>query len=211
MDKFPSAFIATGILLAYTSSALAEERFCPRGNAGYATDSRGNVVLDGAGNCVRSSAWTPALVIPACEGGTQVAAPEPAPKMVPTPRGIPTSKTVDKTVSLTAGALFDTDKAIIKDAGKPELNVLAAQIKGMKTIQSVGIAGHTDSVGAAAYNQQLSMRRAIAVKNYLMNRGVDPRIMSTLGEGESRPVASNATAAGRAKNRRVEINIRGGQ
>jgi OmpA-OmpF porin, OOP family len=81
----------------------------------------------------------------------------------------------------------------------------------MSSIEQVGITGHTDSLGAEDYNQQLSMRRANAVKNYLIERGVNPNIMSTSGMGESSPVASNATREGRSKNRRVEISIRGMQ
>lgn len=69
------------------------------------------------------------------------------------------------------------------------------------------VAGHTDSSGAAAYNQDLSVRRAISVGDYLRSRNVDPSRLITLGYGESRPLTSNDTAAGRAENRRVELLI----
>lgn len=71
----------------------------------------------------------------------------------------------------------------------------------------VEVAGHTDSVGAAAYNQRLSEQRAQAVANYLTSRGVNNQRLIVTGAGSNHPVASNATDAGRAENRRVEITL----
>jgi len=71
----------------------------------------------------------------------------------------------------------------------------------------IDVDGHTDSVGNARYNQDLSERRANSVANYLASRGIDPRRMSAMGYGLERPIASNASEAGRAQNRRVEISI----
>ena len=67
--------------------------------------------------------------------------------------------------------------------------------------------GHTDSVGSKSYNQALSAQRASAVLSYLVGKGVDAARMKSEGRGESQPVASNATAQGRAQNRRVEIEV----
>ncbi|MDO4232665.1 MAG: OmpA family protein, partial [Lautropia sp.] len=69
--------------------------------------------------------------------------------------------------------------------------------------------GHTDSVGNDAYNQRLSVRRAEAVKAYLVSKGVDPARVYTEGKGETQPVADNKTRDGRAQNRRVEIEVVG--
>ena len=69
--------------------------------------------------------------------------------------------------------------------------------------------GHTDSIGADAYNQKLSVRRAESVKAYLVTKGVAPNRVYTEGKGEKQPVASNKTKDGRAKNRRVEIEVIG--
>ena len=69
--------------------------------------------------------------------------------------------------------------------------------------------GHTDSIGTDAYNQRLSVRRAEAVKAYLVSRGIEANRVYTEGKGEKQPVADNKTAAGRAKNRRVEIEVVG--
>jgi len=71
----------------------------------------------------------------------------------------------------------------------------------------IEVAGHTDSVGTDAYNQQLSERRANAVAGYLSSRGVGQQRMIVVGAGETHPIATNDTEAGRAQNRRVEITI----
>jgi len=69
--------------------------------------------------------------------------------------------------------------------------------------------GHTDSVGTDAYNQKLSIRRAEAVKAYMVSKGIEVNRVYTEGKGEKQPVADNKTAAGRAQNRRVEIEVVG--
>lgn len=69
--------------------------------------------------------------------------------------------------------------------------------------------GHTDSVGSDRYNQALSQRRAEAVKAYLVQKGIDPARLYTEGKGETMPVADNRSAAGRARNRRVTIEVVG--
>jgi OOP family OmpA-OmpF porin len=69
--------------------------------------------------------------------------------------------------------------------------------------------GHTDSVGTDAYNQRLSERRAAAVKDYLVSKGIPASKITTIGKGESQPVATNKTAEGRQKNRRVDIEFKG--
>jgi OOP family OmpA-OmpF porin len=111
-------------------------------------------------------------------------------------------------VSFAAEALFDFDKAIVKPAGKAALDELLAKVQGMNTEVMVTV-GHTDSVGSDAYNQKLSQRRAEAVKAYIVSKGVDGTRVFTEGKGESQPAADNATAAGRATNRRVTVEVVG--
>jgi len=102
---------------------------------------------------------------------------------------------------------FDFDKSNIREADRNELE------KGLKFIKKypkakIRLEGHTDSVGTDAYNQGLSERRAAATKKYFVDEGkIDGKRISTIGYGESKPVASNKTSEGRAKNRRVEILI----
>jgi len=104
------------------------------------------------------------------------------------------------------GVNFATDSSKITPAGQATLAEAADGIKQSGVAYEVG--GHTDSVGSDSYNQRLSERRANAVKNDLISRGVPASQLTAVGYGETRPVASNDTAEGRAANRRVEINPR---
>ncbi|NBO15990.1 MAG: OmpA family protein, partial [Betaproteobacteria bacterium] len=88
------------------------------------------------------------------------------------------------------------------------LDGLVDKIKAIK-LEVVIAVGHTDSVGSDAYNQKLSVRRAEAVKAYLVTKGIEKNRIYTEGKGERSPVADNKTAAGRAKNRRVEVEVVG--
>ena len=110
--------------------------------------------------------------------------------------------------AVSASALFDFDKAILKDQGKAELHNLDEYIKSKELqVVDINVIGHTDSMGSAEYNQGLSERRAMAVKEYMVSEGIDATIIDVSGKGESEPVASNDTDEGRALNRRVEIHV----
>lgn len=112
-----------------------------------------------------------------------------------------------KTV-LQSEALFDFGQSTLKPAAHAELDALAARIadSGYEVVLTVG---HTDSVGSEAVNQKLSGQRAEAVRQRLIAGGVDASRIQAQGRGEAEPVASNATAQGRAQNRRVEITVTG--
>jgi outer membrane protein OmpA-like peptidoglycan-associated protein len=104
--------------------------------------------------------------------------------------------------------LFDFDKAVLKPAGKQAIHDVDAEIMASKAkVIDINVVGHTDSVGTEEYNQQLSLRRANAVKDYMVSEGIDPGIIDVKGMGEAEPVASNDTAEGRTENRRVEISV----
>jgi len=96
----------------------------------------------------------------------------------------------------------------VKPAGKKQLDELATKFKSMNTEVIIAV-GHTDSIGSDKYNQKLSVRRAEAVKAYLVSKGIDSKRIYTEGKGEKQPIASNKTKEGRAKNRRVEIEVVG--
>lgn len=109
--------------------------------------------------------------------------------------------------SLKADYLFDFDKAVIKKQYYSNLDSVAKVIQDNPTLK-VEIQGHTDSIGTDAYNMGLSKRRAQAVKDYLVKKGIDAKRLSIKGFGESTPKDTNTTKEGRAKNRRVELDPR---
>lgn len=111
-------------------------------------------------------------------------------------------------ISITLLIEFDFDKDVVKPQYHDDIAKVANELKKFPG-SSVNLEGHTDSMGPDDYNMQLSKRRAESVKRYLVEKfGVDAGRISTVGYGESKPVATNDTAAGRQKNRRVVANIK---
>ena len=165
-----------------------------------------------------------ALAIAAgCATEPEKPAPQPAPAPVPAPPPPPKPrapepekpkpapekpKPVAEKVTFAADVLFDFDKAVIKPEGKSKLDDISSKTKGVNLEVVIAI-GHADSVGSDAYNQRLSVRRAESVKAYLVSKGVEANRVYTEGKGEKQPVADNKTKEGRAKNRRVEIEVIG--
>ncbi|HEY9239430.1 MAG TPA: OmpA family protein, partial [Burkholderiaceae bacterium] len=135
------------------------------------------------------------------------AAPAPRPAPAPAPAPVAPVATSEK-VTFAADAFFDFDKSVLKPEGKAKLDDLVSKMGGIN-LEVIIAVGHTDSVGSDAYNQRLSIRRSEAVKSYLVTKGVEKNRVYTEGKGEKQPVADNKTAEGRAKNRRVEIEVVG--
>lgn len=184
-------------------------------------------VKNSTGLCWRNASWTPATAHPDCDGAIkpakeekkQVVAEVTDPKKVDIsgplailasrPAAVPREEkkeTVNATYS--AGAFFDFDKSVIKPEGKQLLDNLIEKLKGVN-VEVVIVIGHTDSVGSEAYNLKLGERRANAVKAYLVSKGLEHNRIYAESKGESKPVADNKTREGRAKNRRVEIEVVG--
>jgi OOP family OmpA-OmpF porin len=143
--------------------------------------------------------------------------PAPAPAPAPAPQPVqevkpaeapPKPKPVAEKVTFAADVLFDFDKSVVKPEGKAKLDDLANKVRGINLEVVIAI-GHADSIGSDAYNQKLSVRRAESVKAYLVSKGIEPNRIYTEGKGEKQPVADNKTREGRAKNRRVEIEVIG--
>ncbi len=191
-------------------------------NIGYLTDTRGGMVKDPYGLCWRTGYWTPALANMECDPDLM---PKPAPKPAAAPakpaapaakpapakpaaKPAPAPQPTTEKVTLAADALFDFDKAIIKNDAKAKLDDLVGKLKAINLEVIIAI-GHTDSVGTPAYNQKLSVKRADAVKAYMVSKGIEPNRIYTEGKGEKQPIADNKTKEGRAKNRRVEIEVVG--
>ncbi|QNP49261.1 outer membrane protein OmpA [Diaphorobacter aerolatus] len=168
--------------------------------------------------CWRDANWTPATAAEGCDGALQKAAvaPAPAPDVAPAPGATPAPAPApgpsasSSKVTYAADAFFDFDKSVLKPEGKAKLDDLVSKVKNIN-LEVIIAVGHTDSIGTDAYNQKLSVRRAEAVKAYLVSKGIEKNRVYTEGKGEKQPVADNKTAAGRAKNRRVEIEVVGTQ
>lgn len=156
--------------------------------------------------CWRDANWTPATAATGCDGALVpvVEVVEKVEEVVVAPAPAPTASKV----SFAADTFFDFDKSVLKPAGKATLDELAQLIKDIN-LEVVVAVGHTDSIGTEAYNLKLSERRAQAVKAYLVSKGIDASRIYTEGKGEAQPIASNKTAEGRAKNRRVDIEVVG--
>ena len=111
------------------------------------------------------------------------------------------------TVNMPQDLLFATDSASLRPDLTRDLSAVAASLLKYPNSR-IEVIGHTDNSGEAAYNMDLSQRRAAAVSGVLRNNGVPAGRISTYGRGEDQPIASNLTVEGRAQNRRVEIIIR---
>jgi OOP family OmpA-OmpF porin len=151
--------------------------------------------------CWRDAAWTPATAAKGCDGFLE-------PKKAAAAKPAAKPKVTQTKITLQADTLYDFDKATLKPEGKATLDKVAADL-GKIRLEVVIAVGNTDSVGSDAYNMALGQRRAQSVKAYLISKGVDGSRIYTESKGKSNPVATNATAEGRAKNRRTDIEVVG--
>lgn len=184
----------------------------------YVTDTRNAIIKDPFNLCWRTGYWTPALancecdkdLLPKekCEPPAPRVAPPPPPPPAAKPVPPPPPKPVTEKVTLAADVFFDFDKAVLKPEGKAKLDDLVGKLKAVNLEVIIAI-GHTDNIGTFEYNKKLSVRRAEAVKAYMVSKGIEPNRIYTEGKSFSQPIADNRTAEGRAKNRRVEIEVVG--
>ena len=190
-------------------------------NQGYLVDQNFNVVTAVGGTiCVRTSDWTPARAA-AAEAGRfcdpDLAANKPASSAssastAPTPAAAPKAaapaskpepqKLLPQKINFSADALFDFDKSALKPAGKAVLDDLLRVLQGAKFEVILAI-GHADRIGSAAYNQKLSLRRAVTVKQYLVEKGIEQNRVYADGKGKTQPLTKTADC--RMKNRKALI------
>jgi outer membrane protein OmpA-like peptidoglycan-associated protein len=127
----------------------------------------------------------------------------------PPPEVEPIVEVQTERLSISDAINFDTARDTIKPGSFPILDQIARVLIAHPELTQVRVEGHTDDVGAAAYNKDLSQRRAASVVRYLAGKGVDAGRLTAAGYGFERPVATNATVLGRARNRRVEFTLLG--
>ena len=202
-------------------SAVAQERV-------YVIDQRDVVAKSGFGLCWRTGYWTPAAaaadkagcecdkdLLPkdACEAKAAVA---PAGAQV-APAAAAVKPTGEK-VTVAADALFDFNKAVLRPEGKAKLDELVSKANAIK-LEVILAVGHTDRLGGDAYNQKLSEKRAAAVKEYLVAKGIEANRVYTEGKGEKQPVTGGKCGKSEKKtkalidclqpDRRVDIEVIG--
>jgi OmpA-OmpF porin, OOP family len=203
---------------------------------GYVTDQRGEVVKSAFGLCYHTRDWRPELAIEACDPdfvpkrvvvttppapvrpapAPIVAAPVAPPVAVPVVLAPPPAPRKEK-VALSADTLFTFGKADLRPTAIDKLDGLVAKLKGVDP-ENIVVTGHTDRLGSPAYNNELSLRRAEAIKTYLVAKGVEPKEITLVSKGESEPVTKASECSG-PKNpkliaclqpdRRVEIELVG--
>jgi len=189
----------------------------------YVIDSRGEVAKSGTGLCWRTGFWTPAG-----------AANDPAgcacdkdllPKETCEPKTVAATSTPDaggvkpsaEKITLSADALFDFNKSTLRPEGKAKLDELVTKVKDIK-LEVIIAVGHADRIGTDAYNQKLSEKRAAAVKEYLVSKGLEANRVYTEGKGKKQPVTKAGECKGAKSkkviaclqpDRRVEIEVIG--
>lgn len=182
----------------------------------YWTTSNGKPLKDSSGKCWHAAGGKSQIdgcgTPPAPEPVKEVA-PAPVVKPAPAPKPVapaPKPQVFVLRLNESEGANFAFDSAKLSPKATAELDGLVRQVKASRVTPSViSIVGHTDSIGKEAYNQKLSVQRANSVASYLTAKGMNRGAMRVSGMGETKPVASNKSKAGRAQNRRVDINVQG--
>lgn len=192
-------------------------------NQGYLVDSYGNSITTSSntGLCWRDSEWTPARSVEPCDPVARKAeAPAPVLAAVTPPPSAPKpapQKMLPQKFNISADALFDFDKSVIKPAGKESLDNLAHALAGAQ-YGVITVTGQTDRIGTNKYNQKLSERRANAVKAYLVGRDIPGDSIKAEGKGETQPVTKSGDCTGPTSrkliaclqpDRRVDVDVSG--
>ena len=205
------AFIGATAVMAASASAQSVPASRQAVNDNWVNGTGEWVWMNGTNElCWRDAFWTPATANAKCDGALVAQAPQPP--VAPVAPAISSQK-----ITYQADALFDFDKATLKPLGKQKLDELASKIEGMNT-EVVVATGYTDRIGSDKYNDRLSLRRAQAVKSYLVSKGVPANKIYTEGKGKRNPVKTDCNQKNRkqliaclAPNRRVEVEIVGTQ
>ncbi|SAL32045.1 outer membrane protein a [Caballeronia sordidicola] len=205
------AFIAATAVMAASAMAQSVPASRQAVNDNWVNGTGEYVWMNGTNElCWRDAFWTPATANAKCDGALVAQAPTPPAPAAPVAPVIQSQK-----VTYQADALFDFDKAILKPAGKVKLDDLASKI-GDLNLEVVVATGYTDRIGSDKYNDRLSLRRAQAVKAYLVSKGIEANRIYTEGKGKRNPVTTGCNQKNRkqliaclAPDRRVEVEVVG--
>jgi OOP family OmpA-OmpF porin len=179
--------LAVALLAGIGFAAVAQERV-------YVIDQRDVVAKSGFGLCWRTGYWSPAAAAAdkaGCECDKDLLPKETcAPKAAATAGNAAAAKPAGEKITVAADALFDFNKAVLRPAGKAKLDEVVAKAKAIK-LEVILAVGHTDRIGGDAYNQKLSEKRAAAVKEYLVSKGIEANRVYTEGKGKKQPVTGD--------------------
>jgi OmpA-OmpF porin, OOP family len=206
------AFIAATAVVAASAMAQSVPASRQAVNDNWVNGTGEYVWMNGTNElCWRNGFWTPATANAKCDGALVAQAPAPAVAPAPAPAPVISSQKI----TFQADALFDFDKAVLKSEGKSKLDDLASKI-GDVNLEVVVATGYTDKIGSDKYNDRLSLRRAQAVKAYLVSKGIEANRIYTEGKGKRNPVVTDCAQKNRkaliaclAPNRRVEVEVVG--
>jgi OOP family OmpA-OmpF porin len=245
--RLVSGVVVGALTAAFAGSLAAQPNADPKGympgaagcdpvNCGYVLSATAapdnNVVRSGAYNgakglsgnlCYRTGYWAPSMAIAECDPDLVPKPPPPPPPAVvppppPPPAPPPPPPPQVQKITLASKALFDFDKAVLKPEGKAAIDSeIISKLSQVQKLELVLVTGHTDRIGTQQYNQKLSERRADAVRDYLVSKGVPKDKIETLGMGKTQPVPGvvctmkqlKALIACLAPNRRVEVEVKG--
>jgi len=205
------AFIAATAVMAVSASAQSVPASRQAVNDNWVNGTGEYVWMNGTNElCWRDAFWTPATANAKCDGALVAQAPTPPAPAAPAAPVITSQK-----ITYQADTLFDFDKAVLKPAGKAKLDDLASKIQGLN-LEVVVATGYTDRIGSDKYNDRLSLRRAQAVKAYLVSKGIEANRIYTEGKGKRDPVTTGCNQKNRkqliaclAPDRRVEVEVVG--
>ncbi len=201
MKQLPQVLVMAGLAVAGGSSFAA---------SGYVEDTSKGIVRTGYGDCLHTGRWAEANAIAECDPDLVAARDKPA--------EVAAVETVLvkelKPIRLSGDALFEFDSATLTDKGRARLDKMLGSLPaGALQDKSIEISGHTDRIGDASYNQKLSEKRAEAVREYLVSRGLPGDAISATGVGSAQPVVGCEGERGAqlidclAPNRRTEIEF----
>ncbi len=161
--------------------------------------------------CGGTAAATPVAVVTPPEPAKPEAEPEPEvdakPEPKPAPPRVPKAEVKAERIELAETVQFETESAVLLDRSKELLDDVAQALTDHPEVTRVVIEGHTDAVASRRHNLKLSQQRVASVKAYLIGKGIEASRLTTKAFGETKPLASNKTEEGRAKNRRVDFRI----